>query len=740
MFATLFALACGLGSAAAQPAPIGPASDLEAKKERLLRLAPESRRASLADGQIEAGATAVSCGSWVKIIPPYYESLNSISFNGTQWEAVGGSGNTQSSLDGSTWNWHFAGYSKDLGSVRWFRSRFVAVGESGVIFSSSDGKSWAQQGSPTSNELRALATNDSRIVAVGRQGTILWSSDGVSWSSASSPTVADIFAVTYFRGRFVAIDDEGWALDSGDGVSWQKKSMLPSFPQYGGIMGLGVSDSTVVAVGYDVSLLAPYGAVVYTSADAVTWSKQQPASPTLRGAVYGGGQWIAVGDGTILQSIDAVSWASVPSPVSDRIWEVAWANNQYIAASWSGIVKTTCTGTAAPSADFTWSPATAITGQAVQFTDRSSGTPTSWFWDFGDAATSTERNPAHVFTTAGTRTVSLTAHNDGGTNSISKQITVAAGGSPPTADFTWSPTSPTAGRPIQFTDRSAGSPTSWSWLFAGQGTSTIPNPSFTFANAGTFTVTLTVANAAGGNTSSKLVTVGSAAAANTYWVPVASHTNGANGSQWRTDLGLFNSAAVAADAEIRLYASEGLKTQLVAVAPGAQVVLEDVVGLLGSSGSAAIEIRSDRALRVTSRTYNLVGNEAQCYATGTFGQNYPVLAPTDGLSNGEAAYLTQLAENAKYRTNIGLVNLGSAVASVSVGLYDGSGTLLGAYSVILGPGAWLQEPRPFYSKAGTTNVPRGYARITVTAGSGVLGFASVIDNLTNDPTTIEMSR
>jgi hypothetical protein len=35
---------------------------------------------------------------------------------------------------------------------------------------------------------------------------------------------------------------------------------------------------------------------------------------------------------------------------------------------------------------------------------------------------------------------------------------------------------------------------------------------------------------------------------------------------------------------------------------------------------------------------------------------------------------------------------------------------------------------------------RGYARITVQTGSGVFAFASVIDNVTNDPTTVAMQR
>lgn len=63
---------------------------------------------------------------------------------------------------------------------------------------------------------------------------------------------------------------------------------------------------------------------------------------------------------------------------------------------------------------------------SVSFTDRSTGTITSWSWDFGDGTTSTERNPTHTYTRRGRYFPKLTVTGPGGTsvNGVSGGITV----------------------------------------------------------------------------------------------------------------------------------------------------------------------------------------------------------------------------------------------------------------------------------------------------------------------------
>ena len=88
---------------------------------------------------------------------------------------------------------------------------------------------------------------------------------------------------------------------------------------------------------------------------------------------------------------------------------------------------------AAPVANFTFSPSAPTTGSPVTFTDTSTGGATGWNWDFGDAASSTNtattHSASHVFSGAQTYSVKLTAGSLNGSNSITRQVTVAPGAS-----------------------------------------------------------------------------------------------------------------------------------------------------------------------------------------------------------------------------------------------------------------------------------------------------------------------
>ena len=167
-------------------------------------------------------------------------------------------------------------------------------------------------------------------------------------------------------------------------------------------------------------------------------------------------------------------------------------------------------------ASFAFSPTTPIVGQAVQFTDTSTGGPTSWQWTFGDGSTSTAQNPSHAFTTSGAKTVSLTVVNNSGSNTSTRTVNIATA---LTASFSFSPTTPIVGQAVQFTDTSTGGATSWQWSFGDGSTSTAQNPRHAFTTSGTKTVTLTVVNNSGSNTLTRTVNIATALTASFSFSP-----------------------------------------------------------------------------------------------------------------------------------------------------------------------------------------------------------------------------
>lgn len=71
-----------------------------------------------------------------------------------------------------------------------------------------------------------------------------------------------------------------------------------------------------------------------------------------------------------------------------------------------------------PIAGFSANPTYGNAPITVQFTDESTGSPTSWHWDFGDGSSSTQRNPVHTYQYGGSYDVTLTVTRTTSSNTI----------------------------------------------------------------------------------------------------------------------------------------------------------------------------------------------------------------------------------------------------------------------------------------------------------------------------------
>lgn len=140
--------------------------------------------------------------------------------------------------------------------------------------------------------------------------------------------------------------------------------------------------------------------------------------------------------------------------------------------------------------DFIGTPTVGPANLSVAFTDTTPGIASSWSWDFGDGGSSTLQDPTHVYTIAGTYTVTLSVNGGAITRTRTDYISVGL-----VADFIGAPTTGTTPFLVQFNDSSRGTPTAWAWNFGDGAVSTQRNPAHIYSTPGIYDVTLTVSRA-----------------------------------------------------------------------------------------------------------------------------------------------------------------------------------------------------------------------------------------------------
>jgi PKD repeat protein len=159
------------------------------------------------------------------------------------------------------------------------------------------------------------------------------------------------------------------------------------------------------------------------------------------------------------------------------------------------VEKSIAVGNAAPIAAFSFSPLPVNAGQVVTFTNESTDDAeiVAAFWEFGDGATSASYDAAHAYATSGTFTARLTVIDDDNA-ADSVEHTVEVVNAPPTAAFSFAPSSPSVRDVVKFTDETTddGGIAAWRWEFGDGAESGEQNPEHQYTAKGKFTVKLTV--------------------------------------------------------------------------------------------------------------------------------------------------------------------------------------------------------------------------------------------------------
>ena len=163
-------------------------------------------------------------------------------------------------------------------------------------------------------------------------------------------------------------------------------------------------------------------------------------------------------------------------------------------------------------ANFTGSPTSGPVSLTVYFTDLSTGSPSSWHWNFGDFAmvnTSTNQNPGHTYDPVGLYSVNLTVANSYSSSYLLRTNYINATVAPPVAGI-YNNTDNIGLAPltVEFWDMSSNDPTSYLWHFDdGQPDETTMDATHTFTNPGTYNVSHTATNIGGSDTAYMIVTV-----------------------------------------------------------------------------------------------------------------------------------------------------------------------------------------------------------------------------------------
>jgi hypothetical protein len=101
-----------------------------------------------------------------------------------------------------------------------------------------------------------------------------------------------------------------------------------------------------IAFGNNQYVTVGYNGTIYTSPDAITWTKRTSGTKQyLRSVVYGNNTYVVVGDsGTILTSSDGITWASRYSGIKYELSGITFGSNLFITVSMYGNILSSTDG------------------------------------------------------------------------------------------------------------------------------------------------------------------------------------------------------------------------------------------------------------------------------------------------------------------------------------------------------------------------------------------------------------
>ncbi|MCK9532729.1 MAG: Ig-like domain-containing protein [Gammaproteobacteria bacterium] len=233
-----------------------------------------------------------------------------------------------------------------LADVAYGDGRYVAVGHTGTVLISTDGLGWHLVDTGTSAWLEAVLWSETygRFIAVGNDGEITYSPDGDTWSPLRWEGAHFLYGIAEGNGVIVAVGDGATILRSTDGGStWQRVRFDPVRDWLNDVV---FAAGQFVAVGSQ--------GIILTSPDGQTWTERPRfqfatgGRPSLEGVAHSGTDYLAVGNGVILRSTDAIQWTVVFENGAEipKFTDVTWdpEGNHFLVVGGSGTMQTVTAG------------------------------------------------------------------------------------------------------------------------------------------------------------------------------------------------------------------------------------------------------------------------------------------------------------------------------------------------------------------------------------------------------------
>ena len=216
---------------------------------------------------------------------------------------------------------------------------WVAVGDRGVILYSADGNTWTAGTSNTAQPLRGVSSDASgQWVAAGSRGTISASTNAQDWTATVSGNSDQLWSAAFSGGQWIVTGNNGRIVTSPNGTDWTSVSSGYSFT----LLDLAYNSTNL----FTLSGTSSQGGLILTSPDGTNWTQHAPSTrlEQLYGIEYGNGSWVAVGDkGTIATSDDprTKTWVSRTSGVTDDLKDVVYnGSNLYVVVGKGGTILT----------------------------------------------------------------------------------------------------------------------------------------------------------------------------------------------------------------------------------------------------------------------------------------------------------------------------------------------------------------------------------------------------------------